>query len=239
MSRKYFMIIVVLISGLTIFAQNPTPNSYQTALSDNDISMEIPVNFRDINIAENNVAKLSINQDYVPKYGYPDKKIGWPYKFGIVSDKNDCAILYSSITPEFVSLSNAVEDEIQAYRSDSDIDVTEYLTMITDEDMSKYANADTVLVYDLELDVPYLDKYGHCVTIYLRKYAHPAMFIKVLMDDNGLRKKEEYVRTAMNSIKYGDTPTKPGLEGEEKFAIPTKFPLSKKVWVKPKDGYIN
>lgn len=217
--------------------QEARVNNYPMILFDNDIMLNVPSKFGVIAMPE--LITLTINPDYEPKYGYIYRNIGWPYKFGVESDKKDCAILYSSVTSLIVSLPNIVEDEIQAYRSDSDIDVTEYMATITDVDMSKYANADTVLIYDLELDKPYLEKYSYCMGIYLRKYGHLAMLVKVLMDNEGLKHKDSYLRTALNSIRYGDTPTKDGLEGEEKYAIPTKFPLPRTIWVKPKEGYIN
>ncbi len=187
MSKTFFITIISLISSLSVFAQK---ENYQQTLSENDIELTVPSNFNDVGINKNKTVMLSIKANYEPKYGYTYRNIGWPYKFGIESDKKDCAILYSSVTSLIVSLPNIVEDEIQAYRSDSDIDVTEYMATITDVDMSKYANADTVLIYDLELDKPYLEKYSYCMGIYLRKYGHLAMLVKVLMDNEGLKHKE-------------------------------------------------
>lgn len=212
-------------------------NDYGAELSKNDIKMNIPDGFSIINIDK--AVELDINPDFVPKYGFPKRNIGWAYSYGVESADKDCVILYPTLTPEFVSYTNVIEDEIQAYKSDPELDVTEFVDIIAKNDMSNYANADTVAVYDLELAVPYLDRYSHCVGLFLRKYGHPGMVIKVLTDDKGLTRKDELVQKALNSVAYGDTPTEAGLEGESRLAMPLKFPMQRSVYMAPEEGYIN
>lgn len=117
--------------------------------------------------------------------------------------------------------------------------ITAIIAVILTLSYSCLQNADTVLIYDLQLKVPFLGKYTHATGIYLQKYAHPAMLLKVLMDDKGIKNKTQYIKMILESIKYGDSATSEGLAGEKRFHTPIKFPRSKSPGGKPKEGYIN
>ena len=147
--------------------------------------------------------------------------------------------MYPGLFKYLAPLDHLIEQEIQASNSDHGLDVRPYLTTIAEKDMTRYANADTVLIYDLQLKVPFLGKYTNATCIYLQKYAHPAMLLKVLMDDEGTKNKTQYIKTILCSIKYGDSATPEGLAGEKSFHTPIKFPRPKSPGGKPKEGYIN
>lgn len=231
----------ILIFGIWMssFGQKASNKSYHDILKENDITLSLPSGFKLTDLGKDNPIGLPINPGYTPKYGFSGRNIGWTYSLGLKSEEEDCVLLYSTVVPQFVSLSSIIEDEVQASMSDSDLDISDYIKMVTDSDMTEYANADTVLIYDLQLKVPFLGKYTNATGIYLQKYAHPAMLLKVLMDDEGIKNKTQYIKTILCSIKYGDSATPEGLAGEKSFHTPIKFPRPKSPGGKHKEGYIN
>lgn len=56
----------------------------------------------------------------------------------------------------------------------------------------------------MQLPEPYLGKYRNCIGVCLRKYAHPAALMKVMLTDNGLKNKDYYLKALLNSVHYGD-----------------------------------
>ena len=77
--------------------------------------------------------------------------------------------------------------------------------MTEGKDLPQYANADTAVVYTLEFDYlnPFIN-YRHCVGVYLRKYGHPALLLKIALTDEGLKNKDKYIRQLLDNVRYGD-----------------------------------
>lgn len=66
---------------------------------------------------------------------------------------------------------------------------------------------DTVVIYELDLlfnDVPYMDAYRHCIGVYLRKYAHPALLTKIMLTDAAYEHKDKYIGMLLDNISYGN-----------------------------------
>lgn len=237
MIKIAFNCLFLYLSAIQVFGQGGF-EAYRDKLSEDDIAITMPAGFKPIE--SEGMFTVTINPDYMPKYGIQGRSIGWTYPTGIMSDTEECVLLYPTVISNFVGLSNIVEDEIQAYKSDSDFDVASLITIVAKDDMSEYANADTVLIYDMELPNPFLDKYSHCTGVYLQKYAHPALMLKILTDDKGLKKRDQYLKTILNTVRYGNTVTEKGIQNEKRFAVPIKFPHYEKddIRDKSKDGYI-
>lgn len=96
-----------------------------------------------------------------------------------------------------------------AYRN-ADLDIVPLVEVIANDDMSQYANADTVAFYQFSLDkvgINYMDKNNHCVGVYLRKIGHPALLLKLMLNDEGYQNKDKYLRDMLGSVHYGDNNT--------------------------------
>lgn len=98
-----------------------------------------------------------------------------------------------------------IESEIRATHGDCDLDVNPYVEIYDVRKQKGYANADTVAFYEFDLDSvlsPYVDtsRFKHCVGVYLRAKTHPALMLKIIMNDDGYAKKDDYVRILLDNI---------------------------------------
>lgn len=117
-----------------------------------------------------------------------------------------------------VSCNNQLVYEITSVNRDFDLDVKPLVQVVADADMSKYANADTAAVYDMNFDrmgINFMNRYNHCIGIYLRKHGHPLLALKVFLNDEGYANKDKYIRDLLDNVHYGDNTT-PLLEAEKK-----------------------
>lgn len=197
----------ILMSGIfsVSFAQGTGNESYDELLAMSNIRFQMPEGFHSLEIERGDT--LSINPNYVPKYGHSSRNIGWVYPFGAESDAKDCVFLYPIVYPGMIDVDNVIEDEIQAYLSDSDADARKYVSTVSNPDILKPTNADTALIYNFELKIPYREKYTHAVGVCLKKDARGSLLLKMILDDNGLKKKDEYLESLLKSINYGgDSP---------------------------------
>lgn len=79
--------------------------------------------------------------------------------------------------------------------------------IIADKDMSAYAGADTAAIYHIDFKmtgIDFMDKYNHCVSVGLRKVGHPGLLLRIMLDDEGYKDKDKYLRLLLDSISYGD-----------------------------------
>lgn len=162
---------------------------------------------------------LDVNPDLrIPGCGHKYPNIGWVYSAAFESEDKDAVMLFPTSFGHMAQLDSSVELEIQASHSDQDMDVRKYLTVIAREDMSEYADADTAIVYEFDiLGKPFMDRYTHVIGVYLRKYAHPSLLMKIVTDDKGLARKEELLERLISCVKYGDAVTEEGLKWEKDY----------------------
>ncbi len=145
------------------------------------------------------------------------------------NDDEDVAFIYPTVLFDTGSLkySKDIEKELRENMEDWEADVTPMLKVIAKEDMSAYANADTAVIYEYKFKRPYLDAYHECVGVYLRKYGHPALLMRIALGRQASEKKDKYIRMLLDNIAYGDTPEESILAAEmrntdKELAFPSK-----------------
>lgn len=128
------------------------------------------------------------------------------------------------LVPE-VRKAEAVEEDLRVNAGSRHLDVTSLIDIIALDDMSRYASADTAVIYEYDLNRKYLGRYGHCIGIYLRKAAHPALLVKLMLGDEAYKNKERYVRVFLDNIRYGDKPSD-ALKYAENYVKGSEFDFS-------------
>lgn len=217
--KKLLLLLIAAWVAISGFAQGEGFSKYKESLKSTDVEISQPRGFKRVESVGSDLERLDVNPEFkVPEYGVPEPSIGFVYSEVFESYDKDAAILYPSLFGYIAKFDGIVEREIMAYHNDHHLDVRPYLTVVAHNDMSKYSNADTLLVYEFDiLGKPYMDKYTHVVGLYLRKYAHPSLAPKIIMNDNGLKKKDEYIRRLLESISYGNEVADEGVESEKRF----------------------
>lgn len=216
MKHIIFAIISILLTGNVLAADNDPVAEYINDAADNDVTIKIPDGFKARKLDGDK--ELVINPGFHTRLQLPNGSIGWIYQIILESADGNCAILMpiAFFKPGTVTaLGSHVKNEIKASQNDIHCDLKKHLNLITGPDMSRYSMADTAAVYPLNMSTPYLGKYNNCTGVYLRKFAHPAMIIKILMTDEGLAHKEKYLKTLFDSITYGNTPSETGILSEK------------------------
>lgn len=150
-----------------------------------------------------------------------------------VSPSKDAVILYPLCVDNEIGMSPAwqMEKEMIAAHRNEFIDITGMFTVTED---TGDTNADWILQYDYDVATPEWGEHPHCVGLALRKKNHYAMPIKLLLNDEGLKHKDEYIALALASVKYGDHPNpKPEWQKMENELNPDelKFPKEKHKFV--------
>lgn len=133
-----------------------------------------------------------------------------PYKILLESEDKDAVILLPVIPDaEYVQVVKRgyyIESELRAVKNDPGLDISNMIAPVYNSNPNQYANADTVVIYDIDLSNAHVDGYKYCTALYLRKFAHPAMCMKILFTENGRKKKKLYIDRLMSSIRFGDNP---------------------------------
>lgn len=214
--------ILAIIIPFTVTAQNYTFSEYQRDAKDVDVHIDKPAGFHCLSDTSSEVCNpftLDINPDFrIPGCGHKYPTIGWIYSAIFESENNDALLLYPGLFKYLAPLDHLIEQEIQASKSNHGLDVRPYLTVIAENDMTQYANADTVIVYEFEiLGKPVLDKYTHGIGIYTRKYAHPSLGLKIVTDSKGLANKNKYIKTLLESVRYGNAIYDEGKKWEQDY----------------------
>ncbi len=212
--------LFLLITG-SVFANENNFQEYQETFKSMDVAITAPEgNFHFVDIAsKSKTAQLDVNPDLrIPGCGHKYPNIGWIYDVAFISENENAVMLFPTVMGYMAKLDGIVELEIQASHNDTSLDVRKYLTVIADEDMSQYADADTAIVYQYALlGTPYMDRYTHVIGVYLRKYGHPSMMLKIVTNDEGLAQKDEYVKRILGCVKYGNEVSEEGLRWEKDY----------------------
>ena len=196
-----------------------------------DISITKPDNFSIADIRGRENIERNINPDWRTSVRY-NRSIAAAI---IEADNEEAAFILPRLNETELllpPLRNAAQIELELRNSQSnmDLDINPLITIIADADMSRYAEADTAVIYEFDFQTSVLGRYNHCIGIYLRKAAYPALLLKVALNDKGYEKKDEYVRLILDNIRYGSSPDQlmvyeenAANDNDSEFVFPNKF----------------
>ncbi|MCM1504586.1 MAG: hypothetical protein NC127_05270 [Muribaculum sp.] len=204
-----FLLAFIVATHLDLGAGNVL--EYQ---QDFDFKVSLPDTFSPVDTMD--CTSFTINPDFsVCESIVPDSRISCIHGQVFESGNMECVFMSPYMTWSIGSLKTQITSELRSAMADCELDTEDYIRVISGIDMSKYANADTMYIYEMELPAPYLGRYKHCIGIHLRKYAHPLAMMKILLTDDGLSRKEEYVDSILSGIQFGDSISDEGLKMEE------------------------
>lgn len=219
MKKEVFLICLGMVFFMeNIHAQNEVfDKCYQNLDEGNavttDVEISYPEGFHVVDV--NGADVLVVNKNYKPADAlYESDRVIALHPVALESDSGDCVLLYPVVSSTIPMLHGTPERELQAAFGDKKKDVSGSVKKIKLDDMSGYSNADVAYIYDMILPEPYLGKYSNCTGVYLRKYAHPALLMKVIVTDDGVAKKEEYLNKLLGSVRYGNAVTPEGIRME-------------------------
>lgn len=151
-----------------------------------DISLNCPKGFVDLQTSE-----------FWGPNGKGKGKPGMGYTSILESKKGDCMIMYADIQlyyhPQRLQLNVQ-----QLMKSDSAQDII----VLTDKDVTKYSNADTVFLAKIPLHTMYKDKYSHCIGVYICKANRPEMYFKCFFTEKGKQDENHYLTKLLKSVRY-------------------------------------
>lgn len=190
-------------------------DKYITELKAVDIDIKAPDGFRSIDMRRRTGFR-----------SYPGITVNC---IGLENTEREAVILWPQLmyfnANSLLRNDHNIEGDLRMSHGDIDLDVRPLIEVISEKDMSRYANADTVVIYEYTLcngfsktPQPFLDSYGHAVGVYLRKYGHPDLLFKIALTDEGLKHKDDYIRMLLDNVRFGDSPRKDLAEGEQETA---------------------
>lgn len=228
--------IILLTSGYTGTQDPQSRFKYFTKkLSEYDTKILEPAAYSHISM------NIEGRCQFLSKSGFPYVNnvgsIHSAFALGLQSKDKNAIISFSfvSLIKDVFSISNGsvIADELRSVNRNIYLDVKPLVKIISLKDMSEYANADTVAIYELDLDkmgFRFMEQYNHCICFYLRKYGHPLLAPKVFINDTGYANKDKYVRDLLDIVHYGDGTTP--LEAFEKDVRGSDFDFSEAKWDK-------
>ncbi len=176
---------------------------YSLDLSKHDVTITAPDSFRLLDMRGRAGLDAFINP------AYPSGEEIYPV--GIESADAKAVFLYPQIDfksrKQVIRKGRVVEDELRFNRNDLALDVRPLIDVVALDDMTAYANADTAVIYQLKANWlhPFLS-YKNIIGVYLRKYGHPAMLLKIALTDDAMLDKDKYVRLLLDNVRFGDEP---------------------------------
>lgn len=180
---------------------------YRKDMQQLDIRFDAPENFKLINTIPQRPFWFCPNREYKSDITYGALGTG-QYAPPYISTSGDAIVLYplqiyyqSPVIPDII-----IELELIGAHANDSLDCTDLVRRIPGNQVPGNTNADWVTFYEYEVAQPIEGKYRHCVGIALRKWRHHSVCIKLIMSDDGLKNKEEYIGNVLNSIRYGNTP---------------------------------
>lgn len=248
MKKTVILTAILLIVSLTVqgLIVNPIDykdtdkayNDYVELLRQHDVFITLPQNYTPVNIRGISDVKSSIGS------GRESISIDcMPTDIEAIVEDDSCrvAICYPQIRIIFpgesephytwsVHGSRGIESDLRMIYNNMNLDVRDKVNIIAEEDMTRYANADTVAFY--EFNMPghnFMDNYTKGIGIYLRKKNHPSLLLRVMYNQNSVRDKDRFIREALDNIRYGDNPSEYFVDFEKKssgqsdFSFPTKY----------------
>lgn len=213
-------------------------NDYVELLRQHDVYISLPQNYTPVSIRGLSEVRKSMGRG--EEYLNIDCQ---PVDIGAIVEDDSCkvAVCYPQILLNFPGSprplylsgphgSQKIEADLRMIHNDMHLDVRPMVTIIAEEDMSKYANADTAAIYELDLTRhSFMDNYTHGVGIYLRKKNHPAMLLRLMFNYRSIQDKDKYIREVLDNIRFGENPSETFVElekeesGRSDFSFPTRY----------------
>ena len=198
---------------------------YSHELKKADITLTAPESFKSIDLKGRRNITYNINPNWTSSIPFPliaDAVLD--------NDAEGVAFIYPQVLFDINSTKagHVIETELRQNKENMDLDIRPMIDIIADKDMSLYANADTAVIYEYKFKRPYLDTYSTCIGVYLRKYGHPALLMKIALSNSATDEKDKYIRLLLDNIAYGDSPEEYILSTEKNnkgtdFPFPTKY----------------
>ncbi|MDE5584733.1 MAG: energy transducer TonB [Muribaculaceae bacterium] len=199
-------------------------NDYVELLCKHDVYIDLPRNYTPVNIRGLSYVKESIG----PGEEFLNIDCN-PVDIEAIVEDDSCtvAICYPQIMlnmpglpkPHYISSAHGslkIESDLRMIHNDMHLDVRPMVNIIAEEDMSRYANADTMATYEFNLRHGFMDNYTHGVGIYLRKRNHPALLLRVMFTSRSFQDKDRYIQEVLDNIHFGDNPSDTFVELEKK-----------------------
>ncbi|MCM1451358.1 MAG: hypothetical protein NC102_03805 [Clostridium sp.] len=118
------------------------------------------------------------------------------------SESQDAWIAYPlAIDYGWTSPDEFVKAELVAANSDYELDIKPLVGLAKD---TGDCNADSILIYEYDIVNFDMNGHTHCVTLNLRKKGRYAVPIRVFLNDEGLKRKDEHLAKALKSVRYED-----------------------------------
>lgn len=174
---------------------------YREELNLYDISVSVPADFNPIDVRGRNMINYNINPKYDGVSFLPNVT-----SVALEADNREAVLLLPQVYFESLIEGHTIESDLRQNHDNMALDIRPLISVIAQSDMSDYANADTVVTYEFDFKRPYLNHYSHCIGVYLRKKAHPAILAKIALNNKALNKKDEYIRLLLDNISFGDNP---------------------------------
>lgn len=214
----------ILLAVQSIAAQNDDFGRYSHELKKADVTLTAPESFKSIDLKGRRNITYNINPNWSGAIPFPliaDAVLD--------NDEEGVAFIYPQLSFDINSTRNGhvIETELRQNNENMELDIRPMISIIAEKDMSAYANADTAVIYEYKFKQPYLDTYRTCVGVYLRKYGHPALLMKIALSDRAADKKDKYIRQLLDNVAYGDNPEESMLATEKNnkgsdLSFPTK-----------------
>lgn len=196
---------------------------YCQELADYDVYLLLPEGFSSVDMRGRDDIAANIN----PAFNAGGKLATETARIGLENENSEALMLYPFIfygnSEWLLRNAHCISEEIRGSLKDENVDVMPYINIISKEDMSQYANADTVITYDIKFASPVFGCYRDGVGVYLRKANHPALNLKIALSKEALKDKEKYLRILFDNIRYGNNPAKELIEAEERTKALTDY----------------
>ncbi len=230
----------VILNPLDYKDTDKAYNNYVEFLRQHDVNITLPQNYSPVSIRGLSYVKESI--------GNGDENLNPhcnPIDIAAIVEDDSCkvAICYPQIKIDIPSRSepiylsgvhgsSKIEADLRMIHEDMHLDVRPLVKVVSEGDTLRYANADTVAIYEFPLRKHFMDTYTQGIGIYLRKKNHPALLLRVMYNHKSEKDKDNIIRTVLENIHYGDNPSDTFVELEKKdmefrqkdFLFPSHYP---------------
>ncbi len=214
-------------------------NTVQEMQKTNDLTIRRPRGFVDIKLRPGELI-FSSNPAYIDKAIYQpvDNSNDGSFLYMDLMQSKDKNVLfmYPAFDFELLRLEGLIQHDISYAGEDELMDVTPFIKIIDKEDGVYIGNADKAVIYEFKTSDKLLDLYDNFVGVYLRKYGHACLALKIGLTEEGLKHKDKYIKMLLSSIKYGDKILNP----EDKMPTDDEFRFEPPTLLRPgaKPGYI-